>query len=326
MSTDQPTHTTEGFVARLKLKMATLATSAKGRYRDLVEAIAQGTPPEPSEAESILREAGKELAELEIDLRAKREVQKARVTIKAEAQTNKEFTVLQARYTSNDERLAEALRAARAAHDAERIQLDAEQATLEARRAEIEDAKRLLRVHDPDFARTDDARVRIQELQQRLNWFTNAIEQEERKLKGMVKPEAVATQTEYISTLRDQLDSVAQSMALELDLLENPAGERKQNNPAGIAERLSSKRQELARREKVWHQQEGRAKTAAAGVADSRLSGDEREVRRTGATNLRKIADQERAQIVALQREILDLEGLVAEVQEATPPAAPAAV
>lgn len=313
MPEQQEQKSAPGFVTRLKINLQHLANTAAGRYRQMVQAIAEGREPEPTEAETILREAGKDLAELEVDLRALDQVQQARVTVQAEANTIASLRDVHARTAANDQRYAEELKAIRDSHERQRLKCDTERQQLEAKMQEIETAKNVLRVHDPDFAKQDRARNRIQDLQQKVDWYTKAIAEEERKLDGSNSPTQAASRTAYIDSLREQLNVIAQSMTIELDLLENTPTDRRQTNPGDVRTRLERKRQELTLREHNWNRQQIAATTAEAGILAPGVSSLERECRRNGARTLRGVADQERGEILKLQREILELETILDE-------------
>lgn len=316
MPEQQEQKSAPGFVTRLKINLQHLANTAAGRYRQMVQAIAEGREPEPTEAETILREAGKDLAELEIDLRALDQLQQARVTVQAEANTIASLRDVHTSIAANDQRLAEELKTVRDAHERQRLKLDAERQQLEAKMQAIETAKNVLRVHDPEFVRQDRARDRIQDLQKKVDWFTKAIAEEEKMLDQSNSPTQTAFRTAHIDSLRDQLNAVAQSMTMELDLLENTPTDRRQTNPGDVRTRLERKRQELTLRERNWNGQQNAAQAAEAGIAAPGLSGEERQCRREGARTRRAVADQERAEIIKLQREILELEAILVESNE----------
>ncbi len=314
MSDTQPQKNPSAFVAGLVARLKDSKRKLETRWNELVQSIALGRDVPDSEIVATMEAAQKTPEELQYDVEKAHRVEEARVVIQSRPQFERRQKECAAAVSANDARLQAQLKAAQEQHEAERLRLDAEQREITEGVEKIRLADVLLSAHDSDYANRTRLVGRIEHNQGRVNWLKDKLQQLEERRKTIEDRNSggrVAVIDAEIDAFKEEIEAYAKSLVLDMDALNEPTGQPRVITLEDVAGRVERKRGELNRRREHLDVMESRAAGAVQRAASTGLSSDERESSQRVAASLRNLATAEKQTILALQKQILELESML---------------
>lgn len=314
MSEPQSARNPSAFVAGVVARLQESKRKVQARWDNMVRAIAIGHNVPDSEILETMQAAQRTPEDLQFDVGAVERVEQARTVIQTRPQFEQRQRVCFEAVTANDARYRSTIENARTQHETERVRLEKEQQEITLGLEQIRLADVLLSAHDSDYSKRKTLLERIEQAQEKVNWFKEKILELEGQRRLFAETKSVgrvSSLTTEIEALKEQLEAHAKLLVLDLDSLDEPTGERKGIAPEDVAARVARKRVELQRRLECLDSLEARAATSAQRAATPGITSDERECSQRVSASFRQMAASEKKRVIALQREILELESLV---------------